>query len=141
MKYILIGRSLKDTKKFKIMTIQTAKFTVPSAGRTNIPFKKVKSSYYDSKYSSYRSGYKLMGYVLYGERIKDQREVYTYSSSPLFKDAIYAIIELKSGDITDNTFIKKEAEDVIIPGQGIVPGGEGGGRPIRPKPEDVIEVE
>ena len=109
MKWIIVGRSLSEQDQYKILAAQEAEFTVPVSGRANIPFRKVISTYYDSKFSDYKSGFKCIGYVLYAARKSDQREVYSHASTNLLKEHLEAIIQLETGDVT-NEFFSKPAQ-------------------------------
>lgn len=105
MSWVLVGRSLRDNSQYKILAAQEVEFTVPVSGRANIPFRKVISEYYDSSTSSYRSGYKCIGYVLHAKRKSDQRTVYSHASTNLLKEHLEAIILLKSGQLTTEFFV------------------------------------
>ena len=101
LKYMLIGRSLSDPKKHKVLAVQTREFEVPAGGRHTVSFEKEQNIY--SEESSYGS-YKCIGFVLYGARKKDNREVYTFGSTPQLEEALYSIIQLRERDVADENF-------------------------------------
>ncbi len=101
LKYILIGRSVNDPKKHKVLGVQIKEFEVPAGGKQNVRFEKEQNTY--SEASSYGS-YKCIGFVLYGTREKDDREVYTFASTPQLEEALYSIIQLRERDVTDENF-------------------------------------
>ena len=105
MRWVLVGRSLRDNRHYKILAAQEAEFTVPVSGRANIPFREVINQYYDSSTSRYRSGYKCIGYILHAERKSDQRKVYSHASSNILNEHLEAIILLKSGQVTTEFFV------------------------------------
>lgn len=109
MKYVLVGRSLTDNNRFKILAVQEGDFSVPVSGRTHIPFRTVVNEYYDSSISNSRSGFKCIGYILHAERKGDKREVYSHGSTNQLKEHIHAIVKLRAGDLTDGTFVKPDA--------------------------------
>ena len=73
-----------------------------SAGRVPTSFKTVRNFYDDSPGNS--RGARCVGYVLFATRKSDQRELHASASSPLLQDAIYSIINLQTGEETDDKF-------------------------------------
>lgn len=119
LQYILVGRSTAKRGRYKILAVQQADFKLPPAGETEVKFKRVQNFYDDG---SYKKGARCIGYVLYAKRKSDGREIHASASSPVLKKAIYSIIALKTGEETDNNFVKlaetsqprkKKKDDVI----------------------------
>jgi hypothetical protein len=104
IKYVLVGRSLAKRGQHKILAVQSADFTLAPAGQANVDFKTVKNYYEDGDYST--RGARCIGYVLYACRKSDGREVYSSASTPVLGNAIHSIIALKTGEETDENFIK-----------------------------------
>ena len=104
LKYILVGRSMDERNQYKILAIQSADFQLPPAGRTTTSFKTVRN-FYDNT-PGHARGARCVGYVLYATRKSDQRELHASASSPILKDAIYSIIALRTGEETDDNFLK-----------------------------------
>ena len=121
LKYILVGRSLRNTKEYKILAVQTAPFKLGLKQKTTLKFKTVKNTYDDGRY--YKTGHKCVGYVLYATRKSDGRKLYSFGSTKILKESIFNIVNLESGDLTGDSFMKRE--------RGIRGGGD----------DDVIEVE
>lgn len=107
LKYFLVGRSLGKTRKHRILGVQEQGFGVPAGGKHTVSFRREVNTYSDSD-SSYRSNYKCIGYVLYAARRKDDREVYTYASTPQLEEALYSIIQLRERDVVDENFQNPE---------------------------------
>ena len=112
MKFILVGRSMRDKNQYKILSVQNETFTVAPSGRGTIPFRKVINRYYDGSYS--KSGYKCTGYIVHAERKRDKREVFSYASTKPLEELLHTVLKLKTGDVTDKFFRK-----VNVVGKGI----------------------
>lgn len=108
LKYFLVGRSLGKTKSYKILRAEEKDFQIVPGGRETVTFPKTEHRYYDgsSSYYSYYGNYKCIGYVLYASRKKDDREVYTYASTPQLEEALYSIVTLRQRDVVDENFQK-----------------------------------
>ena len=101
LKYMLIGRSVNDPKKHRILSVQIEDFEVAPGGRHTVTFEREQNTYSES--SSFGS-YKCIGFVLRGVRKKDEREVYTFASTPQLAEALYSIVSLRERDIADENF-------------------------------------
>ena len=110
LKYFLVGRSLGKTKNHRILRVEEKDFQVGAGGRETVTFPKAVHRYYDgsSTFYSYYGNYKCIGYVLYASRKKDDREVYTYASTPQLEEALYSIVTLRQRDVVDENFQKPE---------------------------------
>ena len=124
LKYMLIGQSVNDPEKHRILGVQTEDLEVAAGGKHTVVFEKEQNTY--SEASSYGS-YKCIGFVLYGVRKKDNREVYRYASTPQLEEALYSIIQLGEREMADQNF---------------QPTGERGRSSRREnwKPEDLPEI-
>ena len=101
LKYMLIGQSVNDPEKHRVLSVQTEDMEVARGGKHTVIFEKEQNTY--SETSSYGS-YKCIGFVLYGVRKKDDREVYRFASTPQLEEALYSIIQLNGRDIADKNF-------------------------------------
>ncbi len=113
LKYFLVGRSLGKTRKHRIIGVQEQGFGVPAGGKHTVTFRREVNTYSDSA-SSYRGNYKCIGYVLYAARRKDDREVYTYASTPQLEEALYSIIQLRERDVVDENFQNPEKRSSLF---------------------------
>lgn len=121
MSYMLIGRSVNDRNKNKVLLVQELDFQVGSGGSHNINFRKAVNKYYSNRnsgFSSYSNYYKCYGYVLFAKRKKDGREVYSYASTTHLTEAIYSIVGLKTGDVVDENFQKPTVKRIGIDDDG-----------------------
>jgi hypothetical protein len=142
LKYFLIGRSVNDRSKNKILLVQEVDFEVGAGGAHTVHFRKAVNNYYGSKsntFSSYSGDYKCYGHVLFATRKKDGREVYSHGSTTHLTEGIYSIVGLKTGDIVDENYQKPTAREIGIGGKND-PTGTPQRRPGQPsplrKPED-----
>ena len=101
LKYMLIGQSVNDPEKHRVLSVQTEDMEVARGGKHTVIFEKEQNTY--SETSSYGS-YKCIGFVLYGVRKKDDREVYRFASTPQLEEALYSIIQLNERDMADKNF-------------------------------------
>ncbi len=106
--YVLVGRSLADRNEYKILAAQKAGFNLARQEKKTIGFKTVRNLYSDGDYD--RSGHKCIGYILYVKRKSDGQKVYSFGSTPVLEKAVFNIINLESGDITDENFLKPASE-------------------------------
>ncbi len=113
LKYFLVGRSVGKTRKHRILGVQEQNFGVPAGGEHTVTFRREVNAYSDSG-SSYRGNYKCIGYVLYATRRNDDREVYTYASTPQLEEALYSIIQLRERDVVDENFQNPEKRTTLF---------------------------
>ncbi|NNM30790.1 MAG: hypothetical protein HKO57_14825, partial [Akkermansiaceae bacterium] len=118
LKYILVGRSVKNRNQYKILAVQSASLKLRAQESSNINFKTVKNSYDDAHYD--KGGHKCVGYVLHIRRDSDDREVYSFGSTPILEKAIFNIVNLRTGDLTDENFIKAGPKKDGGSGDGII---------------------
>ncbi|MBB08264.1 MAG: hypothetical protein CMN03_08365 [Roseibacillus sp.] len=107
LRYFLVGRSLGKTRKHRILGVQEKDFELPPGGKHTVTFRREVNPYSESSSSSYGS-YKGIGYILYATRKKDDREVYTYASTPQLEEALYSVIQLRERDVVDENFQNPE---------------------------------
>jgi hypothetical protein len=141
LKCFLLGRSVNDRSKNKILLVQEVNFEV-GAGRAHpVNFRKAVNTYYGSSRitdSSYPGAYKCYGYVLFATRKKDGREVYRHGSTSHLTEAIYSIVGLKTGDIVDENYQKPPARKIGVGGDN-APTGTPRRRPGQLKPLRKLE--
>lgn len=118
LKYILVGRSVVDRHQYKILAVQRASFDLGTQQTSTITFKTVKNIYNDGDYN--KGGHRCIGYVLHATRKSDGREVYAHASTTILEQALLNIVELKSGDLTDDNFIKLKANSGKSPGNDVI---------------------
>jgi hypothetical protein len=117
LKYFLLGRSVNDRSKNKILLVQEVDFEVGAGGTHPVNFRKAVNNYYGSSrntFSSYSGDYKCYGYVLFATRKKDGREVYRHGSTTHLTEVIYSIVGLKTGDIVDENYQKPTAREIGV---------------------------
>ena len=116
LKYILVGRSMSQKERYKILAVQRAEFSVEPAGETTVDFKKVNNFYDDNP--SAGKGARCVGYVLYATRKSDGRTIYASASSPILKKHLSSIATFNTGEEVDNNFIKipdpDESESITV---------------------------
>ena len=105
LKYVLVGRSVRDRNQYKILAVQTENLKLARQESRTVNFKTVKNTYDDGDYG--KTGHKCIGYILHVKRKSDGLKVYSFASTPILEKGIFNIVtNLKAGDLTDENFLK-----------------------------------